>query len=69
MFTGVDFDYSQNWNDLLEVEWMSGDLEMTEEEYEDTHYHRGDMGPVSGGQDFELSMCGTGYEQTVCVWH
>jgi hypothetical protein len=31
--TGADFFYRANYNELLEVEWMGGDSEMTEEEY------------------------------------
>ncbi len=27
---GADFAYRANFNDLLEVEWMGGDSEMTE---------------------------------------
>jgi hypothetical protein len=28
---GADFTYHENFNDLLEVEWMGGDSEMMEE--------------------------------------
>jgi hypothetical protein len=30
---GADLTYCKNFNDLLEVEWMGSDSEMTEEEY------------------------------------
>jgi hypothetical protein len=33
LHVGADFTYRENFNDLLEVEWMGGDSEMTEEEY------------------------------------
>jgi hypothetical protein len=30
---GADLSYRKNFNDLLEVKWMGGELEMMEEEY------------------------------------
>ena len=46
---GADFAYRASYNDLLEVEWMGGDSEMTEEEYAEERYHRDQLCPGTGG--------------------
>ena len=40
---------------------MSGESEMTEEEYEAGFYRRGQLRPVRGGRYFEPRLVGTGY--------
>jgi hypothetical protein len=49
MQMGADFSYRKNFNDLLEVEWMGGKSEMTEEEYEEQRYHCDQLRPETGG--------------------
>ena len=63
--TGADFDYRSGANELLEVEWMGGDSEMTEEEYEAGLYRRGELRPARGGGYFEPRLVGTGYVREV----
>ena len=46
---GTDFTYCKNFNDLLEVEWMGGDSEMTEEGYAEERYCRDQLHPEMGG--------------------
>lgn len=58
---GADFTYRKNFNDLLEVEWMGGDSEMTEEEYAEEHYHRDQLRPETGGRYFRSRPGGAGY--------
>jgi hypothetical protein len=60
---GADFLYHKNFNDLLEVEWMGGDSEMTEEEYVEGHYHRDEMCPETGGRYFWALFEGAGYQR------
>ena len=48
-------------NKLLEVEWMGGDSEMTEEEYEAALYRESELRPARGGRYFEPRVVGTGY--------
>ena len=62
---GADFDYRATHNDLLEVEWMGGDSEMAEEEYEEVRYRREDLHPESGGLSFEPRIMGAGYTRGV----
>jgi hypothetical protein len=58
---GADFTYHENFNDLLEVEWMGGDSEMTEEEYAEEHYRRDQLRPETGGRHFRARLGGAGY--------
>jgi hypothetical protein len=58
---GADFSYCANFNDLLEVEWMGGDSEMTEKEYAEGCYHRDQLRPETGGQYFWSRLFGVGY--------
>jgi hypothetical protein len=46
---GADFSYHENFNYLLEVEWMGGDSEMMEEEYAEGRYCRDQLHPGTGG--------------------
>jgi hypothetical protein len=58
---GADFTYRENFNDLLEVEWMGGDSEMTEEEYVEDRYRRNQLRPETGGRHFWARLSGAGY--------
>jgi hypothetical protein len=58
---GADFAYRANFNDLLEVEWMGGDSEMTEEEYAEERYCRDQLRPETGGRYFWSRLVGAGY--------
>jgi hypothetical protein len=60
---GADFTYCENFNNLLEVEWMGGDSEMTEEEYAEGRYCRDQLHPKTGGQYFWARLEGTGYHR------
>ena len=57
---GADFAYRENFNDLLEVEWMGGDSEMMEEEYAEGRYCRDQLRPEMGGQYFRSRLDGAG---------
>ena len=46
---GTDFFYCENYNKLLEIEWMGGDSEMMEEEYAEGRYCRDQLHPGTGG--------------------
>ncbi len=59
--TGADYDYRLQANELLEVEWMGGDSEMMEEEYEAGLYRESQLHPARGGRYFEPRVAGTGY--------
>ena len=58
---GADYEARSLENDLLEVEWMGGDSEMTEEEYEAALYRESELRPARGGRYFEPRVVGTGY--------
>jgi hypothetical protein len=58
---GADLTYRENFNDLLEVEWMGGDSEMTEEEYAEGRYRRDHLRPETGGRYFWARLEGAGY--------
>jgi hypothetical protein len=58
---GADFAYRANFNVLLEVEWMGGDSEMTEEEYAEERYRRDQLRPETGGRHFWARLLGAGY--------
>jgi hypothetical protein len=58
---GADFSYRVNFNDLLEVEWMGGDSEMTEGEYVEGRYCRDQLRPETGGRYFQSWLFGAGY--------
>jgi hypothetical protein len=60
-YTGADFFYRENYNELLEVEWMGGDLEMTEEEYAACRFHCHQLRPARGGRYFQARLQGAGY--------
>jgi hypothetical protein len=57
LHTGADFTYRENFNDLLEVEWMGGDSEMTEEEYAEERYCRDQLRPTFGLGSVEQGTC------------
>jgi hypothetical protein len=57
---GADFTSRENFNDLLEVEWMGGDSEMTEEEYAEGSYCRNQLRPETGGRYFQVRLEGAG---------
>jgi hypothetical protein len=59
---GADFSYRKNFNDLLEVEWMGGNSEMTEEEYAEGHYCHNQLHPETGGRYFRARLEGAGYQ-------
>ena len=59
--TGADFAYRASYNELLEVEWMGGDSEMTEEEYAEERYRRDQLRPGTGGRRFRARRGGAGY--------
>ena len=58
---GADYEARLQENELLEVEWMGGDSEMTEEEYEAALYRESELRPARGGRYFEPRVVGTGY--------
>jgi hypothetical protein len=58
---GADFMYRENFNDLLEVEWMGGDSKMAEEEYAEERYRRDQLRPETGGRHFWARLGGAGY--------
>jgi hypothetical protein len=60
-FAGADFAYRASFNALLEVEWMGGDSEMTEEEYAGERYRRDQLRPGMGGRRFRARRSGAGY--------
>jgi hypothetical protein len=53
--------YRENFNNLLELEWMGGDSEMMEEEYVEERYHRNQLHPETGGRHFQAQLGGAGY--------
>jgi hypothetical protein len=61
---GADFIYRENFNDLLEVEWMGGDFKMTKEEYAEGRYCREQLRPETGGRYFRARLEGTGYRRS-----
>ena len=61
----MDYYYRAQANELLEIEWMGGDSEMTEEEYEAGFYRRSQLRPARGGRYFEPRVSGTGYTRGV----
>jgi hypothetical protein len=46
---GTDFFYCENYNKLLEIEWMGGDSEMMEEEYAACRFCRHQLRLARGG--------------------
>ena len=58
---GADYEARSQENELLEIEWMGGDSEMTEEEYEAGRYRESELRPARGGRYFEPRVAGTGY--------
>ena len=56
LHVGADFAYRENFNDLLEVEWMGGDSEMTEEEYAEGRYCHDQLRPETGGRYFRSRL-------------
>jgi predicted Rdx family selenoprotein len=65
----VDFSYCENFNDLLEVEWMGGDSEIMEKEFAEGRYCHDQLHPETGGQYFRAQLEGAGYRhQEVCLW-
>ena len=59
----MDFEYRETQNELHEIEWMGGDSEMMEEEYEEGFYRPEQLHPVTGGMRFEPRMFGDGYSR------
>ena len=58
---GADYEALSQENELLEIEWMGGDSEMTEEEYGAGRYSESELRPARGGRYFEPRVVGTGY--------
>jgi hypothetical protein len=58
---GADFRYRENYNELLEVEWMGGYSEMTDEEYAACRFRRHQLRPARGGRYFQVRLQGAGY--------
>jgi hypothetical protein len=58
---GADFTHRENFNDLLEIEWMGGDSEMMEEEYAEECYPRDQLRPEMGGRYFWARLVSAGY--------
>ena len=58
---GADYEALSQENELLEIEWLGGDSEMTEEEYEAALYRESELRPARGGRYFEPRVAGTGY--------
>ncbi len=66
---GVGFSYYDTFNALLEVEWMGGNSEMTEEEYDEQHYRCDQLRPETGGHYFSVRLKGAGYRRrSVSMW-
>ena len=53
---GTDFSYHNTFNALLEVEWMGGDSDMTEEEYYEQHYRHDQSCLETGGRYFRVRL-------------
>ena len=62
---GADFAYRQLSNKLLEIEWEGGNSEMSEEEYREGLFPRGQLHPRSGGRVFTARTVGTGYTRSL----
>jgi hypothetical protein len=62
---GADFAYRENYNDLLQVEWMGGDSEMTEKEYAEGRYCRDQLRPETGGRYFWCGCQRSGVDAAV----
>ena len=60
-YAGADFFFRENYNELLEVEWMGGDSEMTEEEYAACRFRRHQLRPARVGRYFQARLQGAGY--------
>ena len=52
-------------NELVEMEWMSGELEMTEEEYSVAVYRPDQLHLKTGGRYFRPHITGAGYHRGV----
>ena len=61
----MDYYYRAQANELLEIEWMGGDSEMTEEEYEAGLYRGRQLRPARDGRYFEPCVSGAGYTRGV----
>jgi hypothetical protein len=58
---GADFSYRESYNALMEVEWMRGDSEMMEEEFEEGRYRRDQLHPETEGRYFRARLFGAGH--------
>jgi hypothetical protein len=61
--TGIDYQYRENLNDLLEVEHHQGENEMSDEEYKRNHWRTDQLRPAAGGREFEPWTIRTMYMQ------
>jgi len=64
-YTGVDYTHRETHNALIEVEWMSGESGMTDEEYEEQLYRPEELRPETGGRYFRPRLVGAGYHRQV----
>ena len=58
---GIDYQYCENWNDLLMVEHHLGEGKMSDEEYKRNLWRADQLHPEAGGRKFEPRTVGTGY--------
>ena len=63
--TGVDYAYRTAHNDMIEMEWMSGEMDMTEEEYVGQLFCPGELHLETGGRYFRPRLVGAGYHHEV----
>ena len=63
MRTGVDYAYCAAHNDMIEAEWMSGESDMTEEEYAGELFRPGEPRLETGGRYFHPRLVGAGYHR------
>lgn len=52
-------------NDLVEMEWLSGESDTMEEEYAEALFRPGELRPETGGRYFCPRLVGAGYHRGV----
>ena len=52
-------------NAMVETEWMSGESDMTEEEYEEQLFRPDELRPETGGREFRPRLVGAGYRRVM----
>ncbi len=62
---GMDYQYRENWNNLLMVEHHSGKGKMSDKEYEQNLWSADQLRPEAGGHEFEPRTVGTGQQSMV----